>query len=99
MASSFSSQLPALLPETVDPTSVTVPLLIAVLSRLNEPDAILELFDAAVDRLASEGAVDRPAWASVVQSEWDAMGSSTRGALVLAVRSREALLKVCPFFM
>lgn len=95
-STSFSSALPTLLatlpPST--PYAVHVPLLSAVLSRLNEPDAISELFDFAVHHLEPAAAVDEPGWATVVRDDWLALDVRGRSALVLAVRVREALLKV-----
>ena len=80
-----------------EPYAIHLPLLCAVLSRLNEPQAICDLFDTTVDHLPADGSVAEPSWSAVIQTEWAAFRSKDGGALVLAIRIREALLKVrCP---
>lgn len=94
---SFDALLPTLLASLppAEPYAIHLPLLCAVLSRLNEPQAITTLFDATVDHLpAVAGSVAEPSWSGVIQTEWTSLDGKAAGALVLAVRIREALLKV-----
>jgi hypothetical protein len=98
---SFDALLPTLLADLPpsEPYAIHLPLLCAVLSRLNEPQAICQLYSQTVGHLPAADSAPEPPWSAVIQAEWTALDGKQAGALVLAVRIREALLKVrrsCP---
>lgn len=88
------SYLKSLFPDAASPLSRFVPLLSTVLSSLNEPELILELFDDACLNLVDS--FQPPDWIEVVGGK--SLSAQVLGKLIIAVRSREALLKVTQLF-
>ncbi|CDZ97225.1 hypothetical protein [Phaffia rhodozyma] len=96
------AHLRTLYSDVCSPRSLFVPLLGAVLSSLNEPELILALFDDACDHL--EVGVDKaievgnqekiPDWVALAGQ--DVKDKRMFGKLLVAVRTREALLKSFP---
>lgn len=87
---SLFAHLRHLAPTHRDPLSLYAPLLSAVLSKLNEPILIQNLFDDLCPRLAPLAQTDEPDWLAFHRPA----GDVARAKLVVAVRIREALLKV-----
>lgn len=89
------AHLLALNPNHSDPFSLYGPLLCSVLSRLNEPELILVLFDDLCERLESVGDGRIPDWIRLIGKDTrDGLSEKSMAKLVVAVRIREALLKV-----
>lgn len=102
LLSMSSTPFPALLahflalnPDYSNPFSLYAPLLCAVLSKLNEPELILLLFDDLCDRLEPVPSGKVPDWVELISTEArEDLGEKEMAKLVVAVRIREALLKV-----
>lgn len=78
-----------------DPFSLYGPLLCSVLSRLNEPELIAVLFDDLCERLEPVGDGRIPDWIGLIGKDTkDGLSEKSMAKLVVAVRIREALLKV-----
>jgi hypothetical protein len=91
--SSLLAHLRRLNPTHSSPVSFYAPLLAGVLSKLNEPELITELYDDLVGKLQPMGKEEEPSWLASAVNGSD-MQDEGKGKVVVAVRMREALLKV-----